>query len=114
MIDIVAMDGMNINEYGKNLETVASQVSCAALFEQLAEESAELAQAALKMARVVRGENPTPVTKYDAMAGILEELSDVALVCEALDLKVDRQGRAMEKKLQRWVKRLQQKGGEDV
>lgn len=112
MIDIVAMDGMNINEYGKNLETVASQVPWAALFEQLAEESAELAQAALKMARVVRGENPTPVTKYDAMVGILEELSDVALVCEALDLEADRQG--MKKKLQRWVKRLQQKGGEDV
>lgn len=112
MIDIVAMDGMNINEYRKNLETVTSQVPCAALFEQLAEESAELAQAALKMARVVRGENPTPVTKYDAMAGILEELSDVALVCEALDLEADR--REMKKKLQRWVKRLQQKGGEDV
>lgn len=112
MIDIVAMDGMNINEYGKNLETVASQVPWAALFEQLAEESAELAQVALKMARVVRGENPTPVTKYDAMAGILEELSDVALVCEALDLEADR--REMKKKLQRWVKRLQQKGGEDV
>lgn len=112
MIDIVAMDGMNINEYGKNLETVTSQVPCAALFEQLAEESAELAHAALKLARAVRGENPTPVTKYDAMADILEELSDVALVCEALDLEADRQG--MKKKLQRWVKRLQQKGGEDV
>jgi hypothetical protein len=46
------------------------------------------------------------------MAGILEELSDVALVCEALDLEADR--REMKKKLQRWVKRLQQKGGEDV
>lgn len=34
----------------------------AAMLEQLAEEAAELAQAALKCARIERGENPTPVT----------------------------------------------------
>lgn len=33
-----------------------------AMFEQLAEEATELAQATLKMARKLRGENPTPKT----------------------------------------------------
>ena len=33
-----------------------------AMLEQLAEEAAELSQAALKLARVIRNENPTPVT----------------------------------------------------
>lgn len=33
-----------------------------AMLEQLAEEATELAQAALKAARILRKENPTPVT----------------------------------------------------
>lgn len=111
MIEIEAVDGVNLNDFDTCMNLV-QDVPVAALFEQVAEEAAELAKAALKLARIVRGENPTPVTRYDAMAGILEELSDVALVCEALDLEADR--REMKKKLQRWVKRLQQKGGEDV
>lgn len=38
------------------------QIGEAALLEQLAEECAELAHVALKMARIIRGENPTPKT----------------------------------------------------
>ena len=35
-------------------------IGSAAMLEQLAEESAELAQAALKAARILRDDNPTP------------------------------------------------------
>ena len=37
------------------------KIGTSAKLEQLAEEAAELSQAALKLARVLRGENPTPV-----------------------------------------------------
>lgn len=40
-------------------DDVLEMIGTAALLEQLAEESAELAQAALKMARKLRNENPT-------------------------------------------------------
>lgn len=39
-------------------DDVLDMIGTAALLEQLAEESAELAQAALKMARKLRNENP--------------------------------------------------------
>lgn len=48
-----------------------------AMYEQLAEECAELGKAALKMARVLRKENPTPVTEDEARAMVLEEAADV-------------------------------------
>lgn len=53
------------------------RIGDAAMYEQLAEECAELGQAALKMARVLRKENPTPVTKDEASAMVLEEAADV-------------------------------------
>lgn len=48
-----------------------------ATLEQLAEECTELAKAALKLARIERGENPTPVTAREAAANIIEEFTDV-------------------------------------
>ena len=53
------------------------QIGEPAMYEQLAEECAELGQAALKMARVLRKENPTPVTEDEASAMVLEEAADV-------------------------------------
>jgi hypothetical protein len=43
------------------LDGVLDMIGTAALLEQLAEESAELAQAALKMARKLRNENPARI-----------------------------------------------------
>ena len=56
------------------------RIGDAAMLEQLAEECAELGQAALKMARVLRKENPTPVTEDEASDMIIEEAADV-LIC---------------------------------
>lgn len=53
------------------------QIGEPAMYEQLAEECTELAKAALKMARVLRKENPTPVTEDEASAMVLEEAADV-------------------------------------
>lgn len=50
------------------------------LLELLGEECSELTHAALKMARVKRGENPTPVTEDKAKENLIEEIADVYLV----------------------------------
>lgn len=60
-----------------------------AMLEQLAEEAAELAQAALKLARIERGENPTPVTKREAKAHLIEEFTDVETCAKELALSAD-------------------------
>ena len=44
---------------------------------QLAEESAELAQAALKERRTLTSDNPTPKTYTQAHADLLKEIADV-------------------------------------
>ena len=57
-----------------------------AMYEQMAEECTELAKAALKMARIIRNENPTPVTATEAQDAIIEELTDVGICAAELGL----------------------------
>ena len=52
----------------------------------LAEESAELIQAALKLRRVFDRTNPTPVTEDQAMESLYEEIADVMLYLSMIDL----------------------------
>lgn len=56
---------------------IIEKIGEAATLEQLAEECAELAHAALKTARIIRKENPTPVAYGDMMDGLAEEMTDV-------------------------------------
>ncbi len=56
---------------------IISQIGIPATLEQLAEEASELSQAALKLARVYRGENPTPVSADQALDSLVEETADV-------------------------------------
>ena len=49
-------------------------IGSAAMLEQLAEESAELAQAALKAARILRDDNPTPVERFKKRAKAVRKL----------------------------------------
>lgn len=62
---------------------IISEMSEPAMLEQLAEECAELGHAALKMARIVRGDNPSPVSKTTAYNNLREEIADVN-VCVGL------------------------------
>ena len=79
---------------------------------QLAEEAAELAQAALKLRRVLDGTNPTPVPEGAARDNLMEEYGDVLNCMEQLltapDLAWcdDMRGR----KKQRWKVRLEKRG----
>lgn len=75
---------------------------------QLAEEAAELAQAALKYRRAVTQWNPTPVDPWDAEENLNEEIADVMLCLLAAGFDVDAwawESRAVEK-LHRWAERL--------
>lgn len=55
-----------------------------AMLEQLAEECSELTQAALKKARILRRENPSPVTEEMANANLEEETADILLCINEL------------------------------
>ena len=90
-----------------NLQYIIEHVPAAARIEQLAEEAAELAQAALKMARVMRDENPTPVPYMEALRRLREEYTDVFVAAIAAELLVDSElGKA---KMERWAGRVKER-----
>lgn len=93
-----------IDIYSDEVSFVLDTLSDAAIYEQLAEECSELAKAALKKARKLRGENPTPLFNNEIDAAIIEEFSDVMLCSEILCLYSDE--RTMESKLSRWCNRI--------
>lgn len=96
------------NECSKEIK---QKVSEAALYEQLAEECVELAHAALKLARIKRGENPTPVSAKEAMDAVMEEYTDLRLVAYVLEMGWDVE--VFEQKLLRWHKRLGEVNGDE-
>ena len=79
------------------------------LLTQLAEECAELSQAALKLRRALTGINPTPVTVEEARKNLVEETADVYNV---LGLLLDAEDNAeiydiIRRKKARWLNRLE-------
>ena len=78
-----------------------------AAFEMLAEECTELAHAALKVARILRGENPTPVTFDQGMKNMVEEVSDVILCLRDLDIEADME--IMNEKINRFYRRWRER-----
>ena len=65
---------------GERLNDLIKEIGEPATLELLAEEAIEVAHAALKLARIERGENPTPKNKEIAMAELMEELGDYNIV----------------------------------
>ena len=85
---------------------IAEKIGLPAMYEMLAEECTELAHAALKMARIIRGENPTPKTRDAVKEHLVEEVTDVSLCLRELDLSYDNliMERKVERFLHRWSK----------
>lgn len=83
---------------------IRANISQEALLEMLAEEATELAKAALKLARIHRCENPTPVSSDQATSELLEEWSDVLLCGDILQLM--NYPAMSEMKLERWKRRI--------
>lgn len=88
---------------------------------QLAEESSELAQAALKLRRALDGTNPTPKSVEECLENIQEEMADIFVCLTMFGKSAERDGiliynRYMEKVIKiedekeaRWRSRLEAK-----
>lgn len=95
---------------------IKNMVSFGDLLNLLAEECAELAQAALKTRRAWEGTNPTPVTFDEALDNMVEEMQDVRFVSELViddmghDTTESRMEEIRREKTERWVQRLKEAG----
>lgn len=93
-------------------QTIRALLPRAEILAQLAEECAELSQAALKLRRALTGDNPTPVSAEDAEDHLWEEAADVILCVNLLGEwpVINDAGSAlneqMDKKEARWARRL--------
>ena len=90
-------------------DDVLEMIGTAALLEQLAEESAKLAQAALKMARKLHGKTPPPKPRAVCVAILQEEIADVELCISFFPAALHAPaevGMTMAAKHRRWNERL--------
>ena len=74
------LDDEKINK----LTTIKKAFSEECLYEQLAEECSELARAALKLSRHLRGENQPRETWAESYANFREEITDVKLTLDVI------------------------------
>lgn len=101
-------------ENGDMNRYIKIQLSGRDVLEALAEEAAELSQAALKMIRACRlggTNNVTPVTPKEAADNLLEEMADVELVMDVLSYYTvlgEPIGDLKDQKRERWVSRLKE------
>ena len=95
---------MSVSDYAGYVQRNLPQ---SAILMQLAEECAEAAQAALKLARIQQGVNPTPAKADETMALLTEELADIAVCADCImDIDFCAIDRIHDKKIARWVARL--------
>lgn len=102
-------DQVNRTENG----CIRENVGAAELLAQLAEEAAELAQAALKYRRALTEDNPTPASVEEALRSLQETIADVDLCIVLADIPEFDELRMMEEKRKRWVQRLMELGGDN-
>lgn len=92
------------------IKTISTTLPTGEVLAQLAEEAAELAQAALKLRRAMTGINPTPVSQMEGAEDLVEEIADV-IVCErVLNERLGVMGKAhavVDGKVVRWARRLE-------
>lgn len=95
----------------------------ASRYEQVAEEATELAHAALKVIRILRGEQPVAedVTLESAIDHLIEEYADVELTMWVTELVAsghpdidDKFRDVFDEKLLRWYERIKEKTGKGI
>lgn len=98
----------DVEIYGQRVHGLTTREQ---VLRQLAEESSEVTQAALKLIRVIEG--TTPVTYQEAIENLAEELGDVqncVLVLEKSFGGLSALSEAIgEKKMKRWCERLEER-----
>lgn len=95
----------------RNADIVREMLPLDERLAQLAEEAAELSQAALKLRRAIDGKNPTPITITEALSQLCGECADVYACLDVIGISNDknsvREIKAMAAvKMSRWVFRL--------
>lgn len=91
----------------KCVEYIQYNLSQTSVLVQLAEECNEVAQQALKLVRIFKGENPTPVTAPEAMTKLHEEIADFFACLDCLaDIDYNIISKTETEKLNRWCIRL--------
>ena len=88
------------------LQTIQKELGKEELLCGLAEESAELSQAASKYARAIRGKNPTPVTCLECDERLQEEMADALLNAVLAGVDSCAVAEILYKKINRWCERL--------
>ena len=95
------------------MRDIYEEVGEPAALELVAEEAAELAQACLKLSRILRGENPTPVPEVLAAEKVMEEAADVqtalSVLSSAQRYNEDKVIYIQWKKSERWKERLRKR-----
>ena len=84
---------------------IKEELSLPARLEMIAEEASELSQAALKLSRYLRDENPVCRSKEELEKNLTEEISDVSLAIAATDYRPD--WGIIARKKERWQDRIQ-------
>ncbi|MGM9529294.1 MAG: hypothetical protein ACI3XH_04770 [Phascolarctobacterium sp.] len=96
----------------ENNNYIKDNLSRRELLEGLAEEAAELSQAALKVIRAEKlNGNPTPLKAFDARENLAEEISDVMTMAYMLDI-LPAVFWPDPEKMERWVKRVKKIKGD--
>lgn len=96
---------------------IIDKIGIPALLEQTAEECTELAQACLKLARKMRGNNPTPKDVPELIENLEEEVADVSICVELLAddgiIDINNVIDISEAKEKRWMKRIEEAYGNE-
>lgn len=93
-------------DWRSELNNISDKMGLAKLLAQLAEETAELGQAALKLRRALDGTNPTPVTAPDAILNLQEEMADTLLLMLMVGFDPSYAERTIRRKIPRWIGRI--------
>lgn len=101
-----------MTKFWEGMKAVHAKIPPVELLAQLAEESCELAHAALKARRAMEALeniNPTPVPLHDALDNLAEELRDVQLTALACGFRMATE-KELEPKMERWKMRIRKDG----
>lgn len=90
------------------MSIITERIPVCELLAGLAEEAAELAQAALKLRRCYDGINPTPADPDRQYERFLEEIGDVGLYIDQLSINRPVINDYKAAKLERWKRRLKE------
>lgn len=103
---------MALIDWAPSTQKITKALGMPEVLAQLAEEAAELSQAALKLRRALDKRNPTPIAAAVADKDLQEEFSDVLLCMTMVGVEKGVVERTIRAKARRWATRLEN-GGAD-